>query len=394
MFFCVLACVTVLHAQTFQGDTLWARDYSSSGAFSCAFSPSGDRLAVSYECMGPMVRVLDVATGDVLWESSTPDLCLYQVKFSSDGKYIALAEELGHLMVYDMEIMDTIHYFDTQTGGLNTVDFSPDGSVIYAGGNDGSIRIYNTLTGQPVHSILGHMDAVLSIDVSHDGRYLATGGADMMINVFDLENNYQSIFDVMNDSIGMINTVKFTPDHSRLIAGSSNDNVYVYNMSSLECDTVLHFHSADVNTIDISHDGTFAVSGANDQKAVMFSLWNYEQVTYFTNMLQTRVNGVAISPDQTKLAVVNHIGYSIMYEIGPFVGLDETNSFAQLSVYPNPTTSWLYFPCKVNSPYQITDVQGRSVLQGYTSGAVQVDLLPAGIYVIYCEGRYSRFIRN
>ena len=384
-----------ISAQTFYGDTLWTRDYSSSAAFSCAFSPDGSKLAISYECMGPMVRVLDVSNGYIVWESATPNLCLYNIQFSSNGQYIAIAEELGHLVVVDMTIPDTIYNIDTETGGLNAVDFSASGDLVYAGGNDGSIRIYETATGTLYHSIPdAHTDAVLSLDVSASGRYLVSGSKDNLVKVWDLQNNYQLVH-TWNDPTDDVKSVKFTPDENRVLAGSVDDMIYAWHTAAGTLDTILMFHAGDVNSIDISTDGSFAVSGSNDQSVRMFDLYNYASVFTFTNQLQTRVYGVAISPQMDKLAASNHIGYVILYDIHALTG---TASYEQesLKVYPNPATDHVFINgLEAPTSYQLVAMNGQVVQSGIISGNfLDVTGLQHGMYVLRIGNSYTKLIRQ
>jgi WD40 repeat protein len=381
-------------AQPYYGDTLWAKDYSSSGAFSCAFSPDGANLAIAYECMGPMVRVVNVSDGLINWESATPDLCLYNIQFSSNGQYIAVAEELGHLMVVDITIPDTIYNIDTQTGGLNSVDFSIDGNYIYTGGNDGSIRVFETATGALVHTVpAAHADAVLSINLSANGRYLVSGAKDDKVRVWDLQNNYQLIRSWM---VGMddIKCVKFTPDGSRILAGSADNNLYSLIMANGLFDTTLALHQGEINSIDISADGSFAISGSNDQTAKMINLYNYDVPFTFTNQFQTRVYGVAISPDMTKMAASNHIGYVIMYNIASLLG-NSPVPINTLKIYPNPATDFLTVS-GLESPtsYELIGLDGKIYQNGITSQHIDLSGLPKGLYVVHIGLQYSRIIKN
>ncbi len=390
-------------SQTFYGDTLWTRDYSSSGAFSCAFSPDGTRLAVAYECMGPMVRVLNVNNGQVIWESGTPDLCLYNIQFSSSGQYIAIAEELGHLVVVDITIPDTVYNIDTQTGGLNGVDFSPAGDYIYAGGNDGTIRIYETATGSFAGMISnsminpnGHTDGILTVDVSATGHYLATGSKDNTVKIWDISDNdnLETIVYNFTDHMADVKTVKFTPFEDRVLTGSVDDMIHSYRMSDGTLDTMLAFHTADVNTIDISADGSFAVSGSNDQSAIMFNLFNYDSITVFTNQLQTRVNGVAISPQMDKLAAVNHIGFVILYDIQTFIGIEEPE-IESLIIYPNPATDFINISGLDDiSPYELINLNGQVIQHGITSQIIPIHSLSKGIYILRIENRFARIIKQ
>jgi WD40 repeat protein len=384
----------MISAQPFFGDTLWTRDYSSSAAFSCSFSPDGSKLAIAYECMGPMVRVVDVNNGEIVWESATPDLCLYNVQFSSNGQYIAIAEELGHLLVIDMTIPDTIYNIDTESGGLNSVDFSADGSYIYTGCDDGSIRVYETSTGMLHHSIpSAHMDAVMSVDVSSSGHYLVSGSKDNMVKVWDILNNYQLVYDWM-DPMDDVKAVKFTPDENRVLAGSTDDMIYAYWMPDGSLDTTLMFHSADVNTLDISADGSFAVSGSNDQSAKMFSLYDYSSMFTFTNLWQTRVYGVAISPQMDKLAAANHIGFVIMYDIHTMVGTEKYEQ-ENLIIYPNPAKDFITIHgLQELTHYELIMLNGQVIQTGITGNYLDVSALHNGMYILHIGNSFSRIIKQ
>lgn len=392
VFLGVLMFQGLVYGQAYYGDTLWARDYSSTGAFSCAFSPDGTKLAVAYECMGPMVRIIDVNNGHILWESETPDLCLYSIQFSSNGQYIAIAEELGNLVVVDITIPDTIYNIDTQTGGLNTVDFSPAGDLIYVGCDDGTIRVYETTTGMHHHTIPAHSDAVLSLDVSYNGSALVSGGKDNVVKVWNLFDH--SLIHTFNNHMSDVKTVKFTNDQQRILSGSADDMICIFDFNSGMLDTMLMIHVSEVNCIDVSTDGSFAVSGSNDQTAKMINLHNYDVTASFSNFFQTRVYGLAISPDMTKLASANHIGYVIMYNIATLIGEEELSA-QTIEIYPNPATDFIQISgIQGSKSYSIGNLNGAVVQTGITSGNIDMSALPAGLYLVKLDESTIKLVKQ
>lgn len=63
-----------------------------------------------------------------------------------------------------------------------------------------------------------------------------------------------------------------------------------------------------------------------------------------------------------------------------------------LLLYPNPATDYLRLNGKADFTYQITDLQGKSVLQGYSEdGSVSVKELPAGNYIFRCGEFNTKF---
>lgn len=79
------------------------------------------------------------------------------------------------------------------------------------------------------------------------------------------------------------------------------------------------------------------------------------------------------------------------------------NGAAAVTIYPNPVAATLFVEGAGNTAYQVTDLSGRSVLQGRTAAegnltAIDVAALPAGIYLLTCEGLQSseafRFVKK
>jgi WD40 repeat protein len=116
-------------------------------------SPDGKLIASVADDM--VCRVWDAATGKVVHElrghkEMTPTnygSMLYAVTFSADGKYLATADKVGHIVVWDVKTgkelgaceAPVMYTWDpTQRlhsiGGVRSLAFSPDGTKLAAGG--------------------------------------------------------------------------------------------------------------------------------------------------------------------------------------------------------------------------------------------------------------------
>ncbi|GJD19102.1 WD-40 repeat protein [Rivularia sp. IAM M-261] len=93
-----------------------------------------------------------------------------------------------------------------------------------------------------------------------------------------------------------VNTVAVTLDSQRVISGSSDGTLKVWELNSGKLLMTLDGHTASVNSIALSLDGKYILSGSSDKT---LNLWNLETGTkLFTIFGHTgSINAVAISPD-------------------------------------------------------------------------------------------------
>ena len=126
----------------------------------------------------------------------------------------------------------------------------------------------------------------------------------------------------------------------------------------------------------------------------MFNLHNYNSIIKITNQFQTRVYGVAISPQMDKLAAANHIGYVIMYNIQSLIGTEIIDQ-KSLHIYPNPATDFIMIDGLYESaPYELINLNGSIIKAGITSGSIELSNLSKGIYLLHIGVNYIRIIKN
>jgi WD40 repeat protein len=132
-----------------------------------AVSPGGNVLASVADDM--VCRLWDVASGRMIHElrgheESTPHhfpSMLYACAFSPDGRYLASADKVGHIVVWDVETGKSsatmeapgMYTWDPvqrrhSIGGIRAVAFSPDGTRLAVGGV-GKINNIDHLDGKP-----------------------------------------------------------------------------------------------------------------------------------------------------------------------------------------------------------------------------------------------------
>ena len=78
---------------------------------------------------------------------------------------------------------------DTTTGYRHRCyTFTPDQQYIVSGASSGVLTLYKTRSGQKVHDFIGHTGEVWSVAVSPDGKRLVSGSSDQTVKIWDIHS--------------------------------------------------------------------------------------------------------------------------------------------------------------------------------------------------------------
>ncbi|XVF32663.1 hypothetical protein REPUB_Repub17cG0101800 [Reevesia pubescens] len=171
---------------------------------------------------------------------------------------------------------------DQMTSRAYVSQFSADGSLFVAGFQGSNIRIYNVDRGWKVQkNVLAkslHW-TVTDTSLSPDQRYLVytsmspivhivnVGSAttESLANITEIHEGLDfSAADDGRHSFGIF-SVKFSTDGRELVAGSSDDSIYVYDLEANKLSLRIVAHTADVNTVTFADEsGNLIYSGSDD----------------------------------------------------------------------------------------------------------------------------------
>lgn len=122
---------------------------------------------------------------------------------------------------------------------------------------------------------------------SPDGGWIAVGGGGESVTVYDVNrgkmlSQHQLAERSFSDNV---TSMVFTPDGKRLIAGTEKGSVNIYRVAaSGQISLVARFlgHDGKVNTISVTPDGKFGVSGGDDKTFRLWRATDGEEVKAFS----------------------------------------------------------------------------------------------------------------
>jgi WD40 repeat protein len=159
---------------------------------------------------------------------------------------------------------------------------------------------WRTLSESPalVRILRGHQDTVTSVAVSPDGRRIISGSQDNTVAVWDLETG--TLVHRLAGHRNAVSSVAVSPDGRWIVSGSQSNTVAVWDLETGTPKHRLSGHRAAVNAVAVSPDGRRIVSGSVDRTVAVWDLETGSQLYCLTGH-QGAVRSVAVSPNGRRI---------------------------------------------------------------------------------------------
>ncbi|KAL5701524.1 L14B [Ranunculus cassubicifolius] len=160
--------------------------------------------------------------------------------------------------------------------------FSSDGSLFVAGSQGSHIKVYNVEKGWKVQKDILAKSlrwTVTDTSLSPDQRHLVYASMSPIVHIVNIGSstteshaNVTELHDGLDFSMDGggefsfgIFSVKFSTDGRELVAGSSDDSIYVYDLATNKLTLRIQAHNSDVNTVCFADEtGHLIYSGSDD----------------------------------------------------------------------------------------------------------------------------------
>jgi WD40 repeat protein len=208
------------------------------------FSPDGRTLAYGHH---QRVMLLDIGSGssrevptqgERQGRGETQDGERLPLRFSPDGKLLAVSYSCGRVAVYDTRSLRRI----TELGGglaasgcESLVAFSPHGGVL-AYGDHYNVRLWDTVAGRDLGepeqdvSLPDSVDQVVSAAFSPDGKILAIGDRSKQVVLWNMST--RKVLARLKGHAGWVSALAFSPNGKTLYSGSMDQTVKLWDFSS------------------------------------------------------------------------------------------------------------------------------------------------------------------
>ena len=155
-----------------------------------------------------------------------------------------------------------------------------------------------TLFNKNQRTFYGHTGGVLSVAFSPDGKRIVSGSEDQTLKVWDATTGQETL--TLKGHTGAVQSVAFSPDGKRIVSGSDDQTLKVWDATTGQETLTLKGHTGAVQSVAFSPDGKRIVSGSDDQT---LKVWDATtgQETLTLKGHTGGVRSVAFSPDGKRI---------------------------------------------------------------------------------------------
>ena len=120
-------------------------------------------------------------------------------------------------------------------------------------------------------TLIGHSSFVYSVSYSPDGTKIVSGSLDNTVKIWDA--NTGQCLKTLEGHSETVNSVAYSTDGTKIISGSGDETVKIWDANTGECLETLEGHSKGVYSVAFSPDGKRIISGSSDET---IKIWGEE----------------------------------------------------------------------------------------------------------------------
>ncbi|XP_031370083.1 cilia- and flagella-associated protein 52 isoform X3 [Apis dorsata] len=238
----------------------------------------------------------------------------------------------------------------------SSICFNCNGNSIISAWNDGAIRGFALNGGKLLFEINGaHTKSVSTITITNDDSKLISGGCDGQVRIWNAKSEIRYLLQVLKEHRGPITSLQVSPDNENLISSSTDGTCILWNLRNftrkfmlrgntmymatcfvpngvqiLTCGTdrkIAYWETLDgslvrevegsltgtLNTISISHDGQYFLTGSDDS---IIKLWEYRTANTIRLSLAhaAAVTRCIFAPDDTFIVTASADGAIMIWK--------------------------------------------------------------------------------
>ncbi|HSS47820.1 MAG TPA: TIR domain-containing protein, partial [Thermoanaerobaculia bacterium] len=209
----------------------------------------------------------------------------------------------------------TVKIWDLKTGAcwatlqghkyhVHSVAITPDGKRILSASADTSVRVWDVTSRRELARLDGHTNVVRPVVALQDNARALSGGFDKTLRLWYLASGKcLKVIKCGTNSADDVFSAAVDPTGAQALSGHRDGRVRLWDLETGQCLATLKGHSDIVNSVQVTPDGRFGVSGSETEDKTV-KVWDLKAGSCVGTLEghQSSVESVAISPDSDLIA--------------------------------------------------------------------------------------------
>lgn len=228
------------------------------------FSPDGKWLASCDQQDGNLIR-WDLETRQAQWKANLRNGAV-SLTISPDGRWLATSQAV-HDSSTGRVVVDLYNVPPLQRGNEQTA-FSPNSQRLALMTGD-KIRLLDTANWQLIGQQASGDSILISVSLSPDGSKLVTGSVEGTIRLWQAEPLRQ--LGELGGHDARIKATAFSNDGSEVVSCGDDKQIKLWNVEQRKLIQTIGDHSSPIYAIAFSKDGRYIVSGEHDRTVRLYT---------------------------------------------------------------------------------------------------------------------------
>ena len=161
---------------------------------------------------GKLVKVFDVATGEMKHKIKKHTDWVTAIEFSPDGKLLASGDRNGGAFVWEAATGGIVFTLSDHKDCITALSWRADSQMLASASEDGTVKVWGVADGREVAHLRGHTGGVTAVAFGRDSNTLVTTSEDGTAKVWDVSRGGNPF--PLNFR-GWVTRVRFSPDGRR-----------------------------------------------------------------------------------------------------------------------------------------------------------------------------------
>lgn len=187
----------------------------------------------------------------------------------------------------------------------NHLCYSSSGNLLVTCSNDKTVKIWDPNSGREGGTLKGCVQSVTRVDVSNSDEYILGACNDHSTRVWSFtRGGAADVLHTLTGHMGKVMGARFTVDSKRVVSGSHDRTIKVWNLDRGYCTSTI-FCFSHCNDLALNPESTVIVSGHADNSIRLWDLRSGEAAHSLTTAHSRPITGVAYSPDSRFIATLS-----------------------------------------------------------------------------------------